>query len=147
MDGADLVNGVAERSSKEPSPGASPTSGRKSKSSQSSTLPSKTPTSQLEGLLHRKHEWEGPNKKASNRSWHNVYCVINNQEVGFYKDSKAAAQGVPYHSEVPIGLKDAACDVASEYKKKKHVFKLRVTDGNEYLFQAKDEVSFIVLFI
>uniref|UniRef100_A0A8D0D9E2 Spectrin beta chain n=1 Tax=Sander lucioperca TaxID=283035 RepID=A0A8D0D9E2_SANLU len=142
VDGGDLVNGVGERSSKEPSPGASPTSGRKSKTSLSSTLPSKnqdSSPSQLEGLLHRKHEWEGHNKKASNRSWHNVYCVINNQEMGFYKDGKAAAAGVPYHGEVPIGLKDATCDVASEYKKKKHVFKLRVTDGNEYLFQAKDE--------
>uniref|UniRef100_A0A8C4HVK3 Spectrin beta chain n=1 Tax=Dicentrarchus labrax TaxID=13489 RepID=A0A8C4HVK3_DICLA len=141
VDGGDLVNGVAERSSKEPSPGTSPTSGRKSKTSQSSTLPSKNQdsSSQLEGLLHRKHEWEGHNKKASNRSWHNVYCVINNQEMGFYKDSKAAAQGVPYHSELPISLKEATCDVASDYKKKKHVFKLRLTDGNEYLFQAKDE--------
>ena len=56
------------------------------------------------------------------RSWHNVYCVINNQEMGFYKDGKAAAAGVPYHGEVPIGLKDATCDVASEYKKKKSEF-------------------------
>uniref|UniRef100_A0A673BX43 Spectrin beta chain n=1 Tax=Sphaeramia orbicularis TaxID=375764 RepID=A0A673BX43_9TELE len=142
-EGGPLVNGVAERSSKEPSPTPSPTSGRKSKTSQSSTLPPKTQdssqTSQLEGFLHRKHEWEGHNKKASNRSWHNVYCVINNQEMGFYKDSKAANQGVPYHNELPVGLKDVTCDVASEYKKKKHVFKLRVSDGNEYLFQAKDE--------
>lgn len=65
----DLLNGVCERSSKEPSPGTSPTSGRKSKTSQSSTLPPKDqdPRPQLEGLLHRKHEWEAPNKKASNR--------------------------------------------------------------------------------
>lgn len=54
-----------------------------------------------------------------------MYCVINNQEMGFYKDSKAAGQGVPYHNELPIGLKEATCDVASDYKKKKHVFKLR----------------------
>lgn len=69
VDGGDLVNGVVERSSKEPSPAPSPTSGRKSKSSQSSTLPTKNVdlSSQLEGLLHRKHEWEGHNKKASNR--------------------------------------------------------------------------------
>uniref|UniRef100_A0AAQ6IQE6 Spectrin beta chain n=1 Tax=Anabas testudineus TaxID=64144 RepID=A0AAQ6IQE6_ANATE len=141
VDGGDLVNGVVERSSKEPSPAPSPTSGRKSKSSQSSTLPTKNVdlSSQLEGLLHRKHEWEGHNKKASNRSWHNVYCVINNQEMCFYKDSKAAGLGVLYHNEVPISLKEATCDVASDYKKKKHVFKLRLTDGNEYLFQAKDE--------
>uniref|UniRef100_A0A8C3U6U2 Spectrin beta chain n=1 Tax=Catharus ustulatus TaxID=91951 RepID=A0A8C3U6U2_CATUS len=58
-------------------------------------------------------------------SWHNVYCVINNQEMGFYKDSKAAASGIPYHNEIPVSLKDAVCEVAVDYKKKKHVFKLR----------------------
>uniref|UniRef100_I3JIG6 Spectrin beta chain n=1 Tax=Oreochromis niloticus TaxID=8128 RepID=I3JIG6_ORENI len=82
-------------------------------------------------------------EEAQQRSWHNVYCIINNKEMGFYKDGKAASQGVPYHNELPISLKDATCDVASDYKKKKHVFKLRIADGNEYLFQAKDEVSMI----
>ncbi|XP_016373841.1 spectrin beta chain, non-erythrocytic 1-like [Sinocyclocheilus rhinocerous] len=136
------MNGVAERSSKEPSPIPSPSADRRAKGSQSATLPAKgqeTTSAQLEGFLHRKHEWEGHNKKASSRSWHNVYCVINNHEMGFYKDNKSAAQGVPYHSEIPISLKDAVCEVAVDYKKKKHVFKLRVTDGNEYLFQAKDD--------
>uniref|UniRef100_A0A672T160 Spectrin beta chain n=1 Tax=Sinocyclocheilus grahami TaxID=75366 RepID=A0A672T160_SINGR len=136
------MNGVAERSSKEPSPIPSPSADRRAKGSQSATLPAKgqeTTSAQLEGFLHRKHEWEGLNKKASSRSWHNVYCVINNHEMGFYKDNKSAAQGVPYHSEIPISLKDAVCEVAIGYKKKKHVFKLRVTDGNEYLFQAKDD--------
>uniref|UniRef100_A0A9J8BVW1 Spectrin beta chain n=1 Tax=Cyprinus carpio carpio TaxID=630221 RepID=A0A9J8BVW1_CYPCA len=142
-DGVDgEMNGVPERSSKEPSPVPSPSADRRGKGSQSATLPAKgqeTLSAQLEGLLHRKHEWEGHNKKASSRSWHNVYCVINNHEMGFYKDNKSAAQGVPYHSEIPISLKDAVCEVAVDYKKKKHVFKLRVTDGNEYLFQAKDD--------
>ena len=57
------------------------------------------------------------------RSWHNVYCVINNQEMGFYKDAKTAASGIPYHSEVPVSLKEAIGEVALDYKKKKHVFK------------------------
>uniref|UniRef100_A0A8C1SRF7 Spectrin beta chain n=1 Tax=Cyprinus carpio TaxID=7962 RepID=A0A8C1SRF7_CYPCA len=148
QDGVDgEMNGVPERSSKEPSPVPSPSADRRGKGSQSATLPAKgqeTLSAQLEGLLHRKHEWEGHNKKASSRSWHNVYCVINNHEMGFYKDNKSAAQGVPYHSEIPISLKDAVCEVAVDYKKKKHVFKLRVTDGNEYLFQAKDDVSLLL---
>lgn len=59
------------------------------------------------------------------RSWHNVYCVINQQEMGFYKDQKSAGQGIPYHSEIPVSLKDATCEVALDYKKKKHVFKLK----------------------
>uniref|UniRef100_A0A673NJF8 Spectrin beta chain, non-erythrocytic 1-like n=1 Tax=Sinocyclocheilus rhinocerous TaxID=307959 RepID=A0A673NJF8_9TELE len=133
---------MPERSSKEPSPIPSPSADRWGRGSQSATLPAKgqeTASAQLEGLLHRKHEWEGHNKKASSRSWHNVYCAINNHEMGFYKDNKSAAQGVPYHSEIPVSLKDAVCEVAVDYKKKKHVFKLRVTDGNEYLFQAKDD--------
>ncbi|XP_073195261.1 spectrin beta chain, non-erythrocytic 1 isoform X2 [Lepidochelys kempii] len=144
----EMVNGAAEQrtSSKESSPVPSPTADRKAKTAiqaqTAATLPAKTqetPSAQMEGFLHRKHEWETHNKKASNRSWHNVYCVINNQEMGFYKDSKAAASGIPYHSEIPISLKEAVCEIAVDYKKKKHVFKLRLTDGNEYLFQAKDD--------
>uniref|UniRef100_A0A3Q1JJ40 Spectrin beta chain n=1 Tax=Anabas testudineus TaxID=64144 RepID=A0A3Q1JJ40_ANATE len=138
VEGVEVVNGVSE-----PSPAGSPGASRKGKASQAATLPLKTqqdaPKSQLEGILHRKHEWEGHNKKASSRSWHNVYCVINQQEMGFYKDQKSASQGIPYHSEIPISLKDAVCEVALDYKKKKHVFKLKITDGNEYLFQAKDD--------
>lgn len=45
--------------------------------------------------------------------------------MGFYKDAKTAASGIPYHSEVPVSLKEAICEVALDYKKKKHVFKLR----------------------
>ncbi|XP_060772848.1 spectrin beta chain, non-erythrocytic 1-like isoform X1 [Neoarius graeffei] len=135
--GSDVVNGVAESS-----PGSSPTGSRKRKPGQAATLPTKsqdTAAPQIEGFLNRKHEWEGHNKKASNRSWHNVYCVINNQELGFYKDSKSASQGIPYHGEVPISLKESTCEVALDYKKKKHVFKLKISNGNEYLFQAKDD--------
>uniref|UniRef100_A0A3B4XRQ7 PH domain-containing protein n=1 Tax=Seriola lalandi dorsalis TaxID=1841481 RepID=A0A3B4XRQ7_SERLL len=124
VEGGEVVNGVSE-----PSPAGSPGASRKGKPSQAATLPAKSQqdvsTSQLEGFLHRKHEWEGHNKKASSRSWHNVYCVINQQEMGFYKDQKSASQGIPYHSEIPISLKDAVCEVALDYKKKKHVFKLK----------------------
>ncbi|NWX86000.1 SPTB2 protein, partial [Nothoprocta ornata] len=144
----EMVNGAAEQrtSSKESSPVPSPTADRKAKpgvqAQTAATLPAKTqeiPSAQMEGFLHRKHEWETHSKKASSRSWHNVYCVINNQEMGFYKDSKAAASGIPYHNEIPVSLKEAVCEIAVDYKKKKHVFKLRLTDGNEYLFQAKDD--------
>ncbi|XP_057705252.1 spectrin beta chain, non-erythrocytic 1 isoform X1 [Corythoichthys intestinalis] len=140
-DGGETVNGVAEGS-----PAGSPGSVRKAKVGQAATLPVKgqqeapaAPNSQMDGFLHRKHEWEGHNKKASSRSWHHVFCVLNRQELGFYKDAKSAAQGTPYHGEIPVSLRDGDCQVALGYKKKKHVFKLKVTDGNEYLFQAKDD--------
>uniref|UniRef100_A0A671YLR9 Spectrin beta chain n=1 Tax=Sparus aurata TaxID=8175 RepID=A0A671YLR9_SPAAU len=74
-------------------------------------------------------------------SWQNVYCVLRKGSLGFYKDNKSASNGIPYHGEVPISLGEAVCEVASDYKKRKHVFKLRLGDGKEYLFQAKDEAE------
>ena len=59
------------------------------------------------------------------RSWHHVYCVVNQGELGFYKDQRSAAQGLPYHAQVPVRLQGARGDVALDYKKKKHVFKLK----------------------
>lgn len=105
-----------------------------------------------------------------------MLCVVAKQEMAFYKDSKAAAaqSAAAYHDRPCVSLKGAVCDVAGDYKKKKHVFRLRsasrvtvarwelsngkltffwgrgggglfvfcrLADGNEFLFQAKDEVS------
>ncbi|KAM4546327.1 spectrin family protein isoform 2-T2 [Fundulus diaphanus] len=111
----------------------------------SATLPSRggadSEPETMEGILCRKQEMESHNKKAATRSWQNVYCVLRKGSLGFYKDSKSATSGIPYHGEVPIGLDGSVCEVANEYKKRKHVFKLQLADGKEYLFQAKDEVE------
>jgi spectrin beta len=43
----------------------------------------------FEGVLSRKHEWESVNRKASNRSWDKIYCVISSaNKYEFYKDQK-----------------------------------------------------------
>ncbi|XP_066515119.1 spectrin family protein isoform X2 [Hoplias malabaricus] len=109
----------------------------------SATLPGRVdPTSEaMEGMLCRKHEMESHAKKAANRSWQNVYCALRKGSMGFYKDNKSASNGIPYHGEVPISLSEAICEVAHDYKKRKHVFKLRLGDGKEFLFQAKDEAE------
>ncbi|XP_048883547.1 spectrin beta chain, non-erythrocytic 1-like isoform X1 [Brienomyrus brachyistius] len=95
----------------------------------------------IEGMLCRKQEMESHNKKAANRSWQNVYCTLRKGRLGFYKDSKSASSGVVYHGEEPVSLTHASCEVAHDYKKRKNVFKLRIADGKEYLFQAKDEAE------
>ncbi|XP_052001411.1 spectrin beta chain, erythrocytic-like isoform X2 [Xyrauchen texanus] len=106
------------------------------------TLPTESSQAQpvlLEGTLGRKHEMEGPNKKASNRSWNNLYCVLKPGQLSAYKDAKSFSHSVTYHGEEPLTLTDATCEVLTNYKKKKQVFKLRLGDGSEYLFQCKDE--------
>uniref|UniRef100_A0A3Q3JTV3 Spectrin, beta, non-erythrocytic 2 n=1 Tax=Monopterus albus TaxID=43700 RepID=A0A3Q3JTV3_MONAL len=111
----------------------------------SATLPSRggaeSDPETMEGMLCRKQEMESHSKKAASRSWQNVYCVLRKGSLGFYKDSKSASSGIPYHGEVPISLGEAVCEIAHDYKKRKHVFKLRLGDGKEFLFQAKDEVE------
>ncbi|XP_056140178.1 spectrin family protein isoform X1 [Lampris incognitus] len=111
----------------------------------SATLPSRggadSEPEAMEGMLYRKQEMESHSKKAASRSWQNVYCALRKGSLGFYKDNKSASNGIPYHGEVPISLGEAVCEVAHDYKKRKHVFKLRLGDGKEYLFQAKDEAE------
>ncbi|KAJ8289137.1 hypothetical protein COCON_G00017960 [Conger conger] len=106
------------------------------------TLPTDPPRSQAvlqEGMLGRKHELDGAGKKASNRSWNNLYCVLKPGQLSAYKDTKTYGYGVTYHGEDPMQLSNATCETLPNYKKKKHVFKLRLADGSEYLFQCKDE--------
>ncbi|XP_035483047.2 spectrin family protein isoform X3 [Scophthalmus maximus] len=111
----------------------------------SATLPSRggaeSDPETMEGMLCRKQEMESHSRKAASRSWQNVYCVLRKGSLGFYKDGKSASNGIPYHGEVPISLGEAVCEVANDYKKRKNVFKLRLGDGKEYLFQAKDEAE------
>uniref|UniRef100_A0A8C1GAI2 Spectrin beta chain n=1 Tax=Cyprinus carpio TaxID=7962 RepID=A0A8C1GAI2_CYPCA len=95
-----------------------------------------THTAQREGFLFRKIDIEGQ-KKSSNRSWVNLYCVLNKGELGFYKDAKNTS--TPYNNEPLINLSRCACDINIGYKKKKNVFTLKTKDGSEFLFHAKDE--------
>ncbi|XP_038035588.2 spectrin beta chain, erythrocytic isoform X2 [Anas platyrhynchos] len=103
------------------------------------TLPAQPARVQLEGYLGRKHDLEAATKRASNRSWSTRYCVLRGGELAFFKDAKSRALGVPCQGEEPLGLRDACCQVAAGYKKKKHVFTLRLSNGSEWLFHGKDE--------
>jgi len=92
----------------------------------------------IEGLLSRKHEWESVNRKASNRSWDKVYCVISatSNRYEFYKDQKHFKNNKPLES---LSLVGASVEAAVDYKKKDHVFRLKLNNGGQYLFRAKDD--------
>ncbi|KAM6289158.1 LOW QUALITY PROTEIN: spectrin beta chain, non-erythrocytic 4-like [Aegotheles albertisi] len=126
---------------KDPSQGPGETRRSRSAPAQGSAPPPPPPPTHTvthEGFLFRKHELDGPNKKASNRSWVNLYCVLSKGDLGFYKDAKGHAAGSTHGGEPLLNLHNSTSEVASD-KKKKNVFKLKTSDGSEFLLQAKDE--------
>uniref|UniRef100_A0A3P8Y892 Spectrin beta chain n=1 Tax=Esox lucius TaxID=8010 RepID=A0A3P8Y892_ESOLU len=88
-----------------------------------------------EGTAEQRAQQQRP--AGGNRSWVNLYCVLNKGEIGFYKDAKNT--NTPYNNEPMLNLGHCHCDVTLGYKKKKNVFTLKL-DGSEFLFHAKDEV-------
>ncbi|XP_029861965.1 LOW QUALITY PROTEIN: spectrin beta chain, non-erythrocytic 4 [Aquila chrysaetos chrysaetos] len=127
---------------KDPAQGPGETRRSRSAPAQGSAPPPPPPpthTVQHEGFLFRKHELDGPNKKASNRSWVNLYCVLSKGDLGFYKDAKGQATGSTHGGEPLLNLHHSTSEVANDYKKKNNVFKLKTSDGSEFLLQAKDE--------
>ncbi|XP_044008912.1 spectrin beta chain, non-erythrocytic 5 isoform X1 [Aphidius gifuensis] len=92
---------------------------------------------ELQGLLERKHELQSGGKKAAVRSWKQYFTVLCGQLLCFFKDyndfslSKAAT--------APITIFNAICEKADDYTKKKNVFRLKCTDGSEFLFLASNQ--------
>lgn len=81
----------------------------------------------FEGNLIRKHEWENTTMKATNRSWDKVYALLRGTQLSFYKDNKTA-KSTPdqrFKGETPLSIHKATASVAQDYKKKKHVFRLK----------------------
>lgn len=127
-----------EESLKQAPPPVDKTDGEKS---ETQSLKSKATDEELEGMLVRKHEWESTTKKASNRSWDRVCVVLKGQNIFFYKDNKSykMAPDQTFRGESPVELEGANANVADDYTKKKHVFRLRLANGGDYLFQAHDD--------
>ncbi|XP_071055816.1 spectrin beta chain isoform X5 [Onthophagus taurus] len=98
---------------------------------------------ELEGLLTRKHEWANTTTKSTNRSWTTMYCVLKGTQLHFYKDAKAAKTQPDQmlKGEQPLNLTGASAIVASDYKKRKHVFRLKLENGADFLFQAHDDAE------
>eukprot|EP00092_Neocalanus_flemingeri_P055979 GFUD01066290.1.p1 GENE.GFUD01066290.1~~GFUD01066290.1.p1 ORF type:complete len:259 (+),score=50.04 GFUD01066290.1:61-837(+) len=95
----------------------------------------------LEAMLVRKHEWESTTKKASNRSWDRICVVLKGTQILFYKDQKTyrTRPEETFRSELPVDLIGGTAEVAADYTKKKNVFRLRLANGGDYLFQANDD--------
>ncbi|KAK5857703.1 hypothetical protein PBY51_010930 [Eleginops maclovinus] len=135
-----IVSEMRESGSLELDPSVSAVSTPKPK--RAATMPLESLRAQTvlqQGMLGRKHDVDDSGKKTSNRSWTNLFFVLKQGQLSAYKDMKTYSHGITYHGENPLLLSNASWEILNIYKKKKHICKLRLTDGSEYLFQCKDE--------
>lgn len=61
------------------------------------------------------------------RSWDKVYIVLQGSRLSAYKDQKSfnSAPTVCFKNEAPADLRGGTCEIANDYTKKKHVFRLK----------------------
>ncbi|XP_071754480.1 spectrin beta chain, non-erythrocytic 4 [Centroberyx gerrardi] len=98
-------------------------------------------TAHNEGFLYRKKattsDLEAQQRSPNSKSWVNVYCVLTEGKLTFYKDARNHT--ATYNEETPLDLGVCSFDASMGYKKKKNVFVLNINDGNNFVFHAKDE--------
>uniref|UniRef100_A0A673NMD6 Spectrin beta chain, non-erythrocytic 4-like n=1 Tax=Sinocyclocheilus rhinocerous TaxID=307959 RepID=A0A673NMD6_9TELE len=101
---------------------------RRSRSAPAQSVPSTphppTHTVHHEGFLYRKHEEEGKERSPNRCSWVNLFCVLKQGEIGFYKDARHKT--TPYNDEPLLNLAICEFDTTNGYKKKKNVFILSI---------------------
>ncbi|XP_055309165.1 spectrin beta chain, non-erythrocytic 1 isoform X4 [Sitodiplosis mosellana] len=97
------------------------------------------PPVEIQGMLERKHELQSGGKKAPVRSWKPLHTVLCGQLLCFFKDEEDFYQKKGASS--PVNILNSRCEKADDYTKKKHVFRLHLPDGSEFLFLTANEVE------
>ena len=111
------------------------TSGKQRRSESATRLPTIK-----EGFLSRKHEWEGHERKATHRAWEKYYSALTSNRLSFYKDAKHLKTGRTVSDDLILDISTNAAP-ATDYRKKPNVFRLKLQNGNEYLFHTKDDIE------
>ncbi|XP_022239347.1 uncharacterized protein LOC106457641 isoform X2 [Limulus polyphemus] len=82
-------------------------------------------------------------KRSSDRSWRPVWAVLNAEMLYLLKERRDPSEVGPGIEDTHIPVKSSIAGVAHDYTKKKHVFRLRLPGGTEYLLQADTHVQMI----
>merc|ERR1712226_437187 len=88
------------------------------------------------------------------RSWNQLFVVLSNNQLMFFKDSQTAGKSMQdgkynsssrstFKGEPPLPIQSCTIEVATDYSKRSNVFRLKLSAGAEYLFQAQttDEMN------
>nr|XP_002732400.1 PREDICTED: spectrin beta chain, non-erythrocytic 5-like [Saccoglossus kowalevskii] len=94
-----------------------------------------TPPVEREGVIDRKQDLAANGKRSTHRSWKTFYTILCGQLLCFFKDKKEFSMS--NSASPPINLYQCTCSPATDYTKRKHVFRVRLADASEYLFTCK----------
>uniref|UniRef100_A0A6G1SQG5 Spectrin beta chain n=1 Tax=Aceria tosichella TaxID=561515 RepID=A0A6G1SQG5_9ACAR len=89
------------------------------------------------GHIYRKHLVDSSSNPASDRKWVKLFFVVKPGQLVAYKDQKHAKQD-KYQDQ--LDLSGALVEEARDYKKP-HCIRLKLVDGNEFMFKAKDDAE------
>ena len=73
--------------------------------------------------------------------------VLRGSSLCVFKDQKHFKQEPDRYlrNEKPVDLKQAVAEIPADYTKRKNVFRLKLPDGGEYLYEAANSVRIITL--
>ncbi|ORX90629.1 PH domain-like protein [Basidiobolus meristosporus CBS 931.73] len=96
-------------------------------------LPGYTCSVHHEGFMHRKIEFTSNGSIANDRSWRKCYCILWGTSLQLYKYKPTQFyRPDPFES---ISMQRAKVDLAADYRKRCHVFRLQTRAG-QFLLQA-----------
>ncbi|KAI7899341.1 uncharacterized protein BX663DRAFT_521372 [Cokeromyces recurvatus] len=89
--------------------------------------------------MHVKCEFSKPNIRSKNRSWKDYYILVyGTQIMAYYRNPRKKKNAVPVWKYTMQG---AEVSVASDYTKFRHVIRLKIEDGPQFLFTMLTETE------
>jgi hypothetical protein len=82
-------------------------------------------------------------KRSTDRSWRPAWAVLKKNGALFLCKEKKDNIMIPSTDSYPINLKNSTIIIASDYTKRKNVFKVITVSNSEYMFQTMDNESMI----
>ncbi|XP_021581618.2 spectrin beta chain, non-erythrocytic 5 isoform X1 [Ictidomys tridecemlineatus] len=94
-------------------------------------------TPAMKGSLELKQQLLPGGKVHDASSWDSCYGALEGSSLRLFLDERMAVEKVA--STVPLDLEGAQCEKMKDYQGRKHVFSLRLSNGEEILFAAPSE--------
>lgn len=80
-------------------------------------------------------------KRSSDRSWRHMWAILRNNTLYLLKERREPSTRSLTCDDHVINVRNSITNVASDYQKRKHVLRLMLLNGTEYLVQAENHAS------